>query len=187
MMNSSSPTDPDLPLIKAIAQGDTQALHDLYERRGAGILSFLINRLHDRQTAEEVLQDIMLAVWNGAAGFRCECKVQTWLLTIARNRAIDAYHRRQPSCIPFSEFVASDSTSVPAAAERNLLYEKMAQVFKHLPPEQRESVNLIFYHGMTYAEAADVLNVPEGTVKSRLHHARQTMRRLLQMEGITDA
>lgn len=186
-MNPSPPNDPDLPLVYAIGKGDAQALRDLYERHGAGILGFLINRLHDRQVAEEVLQDVMMAAWKAAASFRGECKVRTWLLAIARRRAIDAYHRRPPSCVSFNDFTVSDATSVPAAAERNLLYEKVASVFKHLPLEQREAVNLIFYHGMTYAEAADVLDVPEGTVKSRLFHARQTMRRLLQLEGINDA
>ena len=186
-MHRSSQKDPDLPLIKAIGKGDAHALRELYERHGAGILSFLIDRLHDQQYAEEVLQDVMLAVWNAAAAFRGECKVRTWLLTIARHHAIDAYHCRKPPCLPLNEYVISDTANVPATVERNLLYEKLDSVYTHLPADQREVVKLIFYHGLTYAEAAEVLGVPEGTVKSRLHHARQTMRRLLQLEGITHA
>jgi RNA polymerase sigma-70 factor (ECF subfamily) len=170
-----------------MGKGDAHALRELYERHGAGILSFLIDRLHDQQCAEEVLQDVMLAVWKAAATFRGECKVRTWLLTIAHRRAIDAYHCRKPPCLPLDEYVISDTTNVPAIVERNLLYEKLDGVFTQLPADQREVVKLIFYHGLTYAEAADVLGAPEGTVKSRLHYARQTMRRLLQMEGITDA
>ncbi len=187
-MTSVSHNDPDLPLIRAIGDGDMQALHELYERRGAGILSFLIDRLYDRQYAEEVLQDVMLAVWKSAATFRGECKVRTWLLTIARRHAIDAYYRHKLPCVQFNESAASDDAmSVPATVERNLLYEKLDDVFKTLSVEQREVVKLIFYHGLTCAETADALDVPVGTVKSRLYYARQTMRRLLQIEGIDHA
>lgn len=181
------PKDPDLPLLKAIGRGDARALQELYQRHGAGILSFLIDRLHDRQQAEEVLQDVMLAVWKSAAAFRGECKVRTWLLTIAHHRAIDTYHRSIPANLSLQDVAVVDSADVAAMVERNLLYEKMTEVFRNLPTEQREVVKLIFYHGLTYAEVAQVLGVPEGTVKSRLHHARLTLRRSLQMEGITHA
>src|SRR3990172_2608146 len=187
-MTGQPPCDPDLALIHAISAGDAQALQCLYERHGAGLLSFLIDRLHDRHCAEEVLQDVMLAVWKGARAFRGECKVSTWLLSIARRQATDAYQRHKPPCVAFNESTAaSDATSVQTLVERNLLYETLADVFHKLPAEQREVVKLVFYHGLTCAEAARVLEVPVGTVKSRLFHARQTMRRLFQTEGITHA
>jgi RNA polymerase sigma-70 factor (ECF subfamily) len=163
------------------------ALRELYERHGAGILSFLIDQLHDRQCAEEVLQDVMLAVWNAAATFRGDCKVRTWLLTIARRRAIDAYYRYHLPCVQLNESITSDTTDVPAEVERHLLYDSLADVYEKLPAEQREVVKLIFYHGLTCAEAAELLGVPVGTIKSRLYHARQTLRRLLQLEGIDHA
>jgi RNA polymerase sigma-70 factor (ECF subfamily) len=184
VMSRLANSDPDLPLIRAMADGDVQALRELYERQGAGILSFLIDRLDDRQCAEEVLQDVMLAVWKAAATFRGECKVRTWMLTIARRHAIDAYYRRKAPCVAFNEAVAADSANVPDAVEQHLLQETLADVFQKLPADHREVVKLIFYHGLTCAEAADALAVPVGTVKSRLYYARQTMRRLLELEGI---
>jgi RNA polymerase sigma-70 factor (ECF subfamily) len=186
-MNQSSHDDPDLPLIRAIGSGDTHALSEIYERHGAGILSFLINRLHDRQHAEEILQDVMLAVWKAAATFRGECLVRTWLMTIARNHSIDAYNGRKPPNLPLNEAIISDNTSVPAVVEQAFLSERLGCIFQQLSVDQREAVRLVLVQSLTYAEAAEVLGVPEGTVKSRLHHARQTMRRLLQMEGITHA
>lgn len=186
-MNRLSQEDSDLSLIQAIGDGDTVALQALYERHGAGILSFLIGRLDERHVAEEVLQDVMLAVWKSASTFRGDCKVTTWILTIANRLAINAFHRRKPHSYPLNEAIISDNGSVPAQAEKNLLYEQVDEVYRGLPIKQREVVQLFFYHGLTQAETAQVLGVPEGTVKSRLHHARQTMRRLLQMEDITHA
>ncbi|MBI5670950.1 MAG: sigma-70 family RNA polymerase sigma factor [Chloroflexi bacterium] len=187
MIPRPSPEDPDLPLIRAIGTGDTHALRELYDRHGAGLLSFLIDRLHDRQWAEEVLQDVMLAVWKAAAAFRGECKVRTWLLAIARRHVIDACYRHQLPCVAFDDGAAADTISVPAMVERHLLYEKLGEVFSQLPADQREVVKLVFYHGLTCAEAAGLVGVPVGTVKSRLYHARQTMRRLLQIEDIHHA
>ena len=89
-MNRSSQDDLDVLLIEAISKGDNAALQELYDRHGASILSFLINRLHNQQLAEEILQDVMMAVWKSAATFRGECRVRTWVMSIARNRAIDA-------------------------------------------------------------------------------------------------
>jgi RNA polymerase sigma-70 factor, ECF subfamily len=74
--------DPDLRLVHAMAAGDTQALETLYARHGRSILAYLIGQLNDRQLAEEILQDVMLAAWRGAESFRGESKVRkphSWL------------------------------------------------------------------------------------------------------------
>lgn len=186
-MNQSSHDDPDLLLIRAIGKGDTHAMSEIYERHGPSILYFLNNRLSDWRQAEETLQDVMLEVWKSAATFRGECQVRTWLMTIAHYRAIDARNGRKPPNLPLNEAIISDNTSVPAAVERVFLREQLDYVYQQLPVDQQKVVRLVLYQGLTYAEAAKELGVPEGTAKSRLYHARQTMRRLLQMEGITHA
>jgi hypothetical protein len=95
--------DPDLMLIRAMAAGNTHALDSLYARYGPPVLSFLVARLGDRQLAEEILQDVMLAAWNSAATFRGESRVYTWLLVIARNRAMNAQRRHTPVSVPLDE------------------------------------------------------------------------------------
>jgi RNA polymerase sigma-70 factor (ECF subfamily) len=87
-------TDPDLCLVRAMAEGDTHALDQLYARHGPGLLVFLVGQLGDRQVAEEVLQDVMLVAWQGAAAFRGDSRVHTWLLVIARHRAINLLRRK---------------------------------------------------------------------------------------------
>ena len=102
--------DTDLALIQAIAGGDVPALNELYTRHGANILNYLTSLLHDRPLAEEVLQDVMLAVWENAARFRGDSKVRTWLLSIARNKAINTQRRSTPALVQMDEeFYATDT------------------------------------------------------------------------------
>jgi RNA polymerase sigma-70 factor (ECF subfamily) len=173
--------DPDLAWIQRMAEGDTDALGELYARHGAGVLSYLVGRLGDRRLAEEVLQDVMLAAWQAASGFRAESKVRTWLLTIAHHRALNARRRRQP---PLTAGLLSDGRADEwsGSAERADLRSALAR----LPNPQRAALELVFGHGLTTAEAAEVLGVAPGTVKSRLHRAKRALRSILESEESTD-
>jgi RNA polymerase sigma-70 factor (ECF subfamily) len=175
--------DPDLPLMREIAQGDGRALSELYTRHGANILNYLTSYLNDRQQAEEVLQDVMLAVWNNAAGFRGESKVRTWLLTIARNRAINAQRRYTPRWVELDENIHGGDTTPIEHAEVKSQQRVLRDAIKSLPPFHQEILVLVFYHGLSGQEVADVLGVTVGTVKSRLHRAKDMLRRVLQAAG----
>jgi RNA polymerase sigma-70 factor, ECF subfamily len=172
----------DHDLVKAIAGGDSHALSMLYTRHGLRLLSYLIGQLDDAQLAEEVLQDVMLAVWKNAAGFRGDSRVTTWLLSIARHRAINAHHKRQsPHQTTQQPFDESLDRLVQSAMDN---HEGIQEAIDCLPPSQQETLELVFYHNLTGTEAAQVLKVPVGTIKSRLHRALTTLRRLLVKEGI---
>ena len=93
----------DRDLLRAVAGGDQQALRQLYALHGPCVLAYLMGQLGDRSLAEEVLQDVMLAVWNGAARFRGDSKVRTWLLAIARNQAISARRKRRVRLVALDE------------------------------------------------------------------------------------
>lgn len=177
--------DPDCDLIRAIAAGDVRALDALYARHGPGILSFLIARLNDRELAEEVLQDVMLAVWRNAANFRGESKVLTWMLTIARNRAINTQRRRQPKLVMFSEELGlpGNDTGPLDKVEKRDRNEAVRDALDMLPDAQREVLVLVFYHHLSGVEVAELLGISVGTVKSRLFRAKEMLRRVLQGEG----
>jgi RNA polymerase sigma-70 factor (ECF subfamily) len=174
--------DSDRALIDAVAGGDTQALEALYARYGSAILNFLVARLGNPQLAEEVLQDVMLAVWRSAGTFRGDSKVLTWLLTIARNRAINATRKKRPTLVELNEEISlRDNDTGPL---EHVIHQGQQAVIRdaiqQLPAGQREVLVLVFYHQMTGAEIAEILDITPGTVKSRLHRAKQTLRRLLQ-------
>lgn len=179
--------DPDAALVHAIARGDVHALDTLYARLGPGLLSYLTSYLNDRQLAEEVLQDVMLAVWNNAASFRGESKVRTWLLVIARNRAINAHRRKVPQLMPLDDELdfQSGDTSPLEKVERKTQREALHEVLQSMPPTQREILELVFFHQLSGPEVAELLGINIGTVKSRLHRAKEMLRRALQMTGET--
>jgi RNA polymerase sigma-70 factor (ECF subfamily) len=149
------------------------------------LLSFLTCRLGERPLAEEVLQDVMLAAWQGASQFRGESKVLTWLLAIARNRAINARRKHAPLAIPLSDAVNAQATDTGPLERVVRQHEHLAvrETLLKLPQQQREILVLVFYHQLSEAEVAQVLGISVGTVKSRLHRAKQMLRRVLTSEG----
>ncbi|NLE52315.1 MAG: sigma-70 family RNA polymerase sigma factor [Chloroflexi bacterium] len=181
------PDEPDLRLIERIGRGDPAALEALYARHGRALLAYLIGQVSDPHLAEEVLQDVMLAVWRGAARFRGESAVRTWLLAIARRRAITARQRRPPVERPLDDRAATDDTGPLELVERQTERSAVRAALRDLPDDQRETLELVFFHGLSGPEAAEVLGVAPGTVKSRLHRAKNVLERVLRMRENTDA
>lgn len=182
--NSYQGFDPDWALVRAMATGDVRALDDVYERYGAMLLGFLSARLPSRQLAEEVLQDVMLAVWDNAHKFEARSKVKTWLLVIARNRAINATRRKKLPLVDINQVfdLSSDETGPMETVVRHEEQDKVRSAIQKLPDGQREVLVLVFYHQLTGPEVAEVLSISEGTVKSRLHRAKETLKGILAQE-----
>jgi RNA polymerase sigma-70 factor (ECF subfamily) len=179
--------DPDRCLIRAIAQRDEQALEALYARHGRTLFAYLIQQLGDRQLAEEVLQDVMLAVWKGAPGFRGECRVRTWLMAIARRRASTARQRRTSSALPFDENISPDGLRFLHNQPHPNAHDDVLGALDQLSCAEREVIVLIFYHDLSGSEVALVMGVPEGTVRSRLRRAKVRLNKLLSEREPTDA
>jgi len=173
--------DPDFALVRAIALGDVRAMDKLYTRHGPGLLAYLSSRLGNRQWAEEVLQEVMLAVWQGAVRFRGDSRVLTWLMIIARNRAINAFQRdKSLHDKPLEDETGSISAQSAARLEQNVHLDELRAALSKLPDEQRETLELVFFHGLSNLETAAVLNIPAGTVKSRLFRAKARLREWLE-------
>jgi RNA polymerase sigma-70 factor (ECF subfamily) len=175
----------DLALIQAMATGHTPALDELYARYGSAVYSFLMARTGNAPLAEEVVQDVMLAAWQGAASFRGESKVLTWLLSIARNRAINAQRRRNLPIMPYNDALdaPADDTGPLEKVMKQAERQNVRALLDRLPEHQREVLVLVFYHQLTEAEVAEVLDIAIGTVKSRLHRGKEALRRVLQSEA----
>lgn len=166
-----------------MAAGDRAALAELYAREGAALFAYLRGFTDDRDLAEEVVQDTLLAAWRGAAGFAGRASVRSWLFAIARRRAADALHRPRLRVVPEDAAGLADLPSADpspedlavAAATRAELGAALAR----MSPLHREVLDLTFAHGLSYLEVAEVLGVPLETVKSRLNHAKRALRALL--------
>jgi RNA polymerase sigma-70 factor (ECF subfamily) len=179
--------DPDLALIRAIAQRDERAFEALYARYWRTLLAYLIQQVGEYELAEEVLQDVMLAVWKGAPGFRGEGKVRTWLLAIARKRAISARQRRTSSALPLDENTHLEGPRFFPNRAHHTAHDDVLSALDQLPCAEREIIILIFYHDLSGSEVALVIGVPEGTVRSRLRRAKVRLNKLLSEREPSDA
>jgi RNA polymerase sigma-70 factor (ECF subfamily) len=180
----------DLPreedLIHQIANGDSQALDELYHQYGKMILAHALFITSELSISEEVLQDTMLAVWRGAASFRGDASVRSWVISIARRQARDRIRRHrlkvvddtnllvQPSNDPSPELVALERADV----------KEVAEAIQLLSSSHKEVIGLIFGTGLSLSEVANVLEIPVGTVKSRLFSARIALAGALSKKGV---
>lgn len=172
----------DQQLLEQIAAGDMDAITVFYQRHEARVYRYALSKIGDSFAAADVLNDVMLQVWKAAKNFEGRSKVTTWLLGIAHNKVVD--HWRKVGGREFTELddnLEDESASVDperlteAASDGKLLQKCMNK----LTPEHREILHLVFYEELGYSEIADIIQVPEGTVKSRVFHARSLIKKQL--------
>jgi RNA polymerase sigma-70 factor, ECF subfamily len=176
----------DAALLDLVARGDSGALTRLYEAHAGRLFGYLLRLAGDRMTAEEILQDTMLAVWRSAGSYAGGSRVTTWLFGVARRQAHNRL-RTTPPPVPAEPVDRPDSAPGPeelavAAAGGT----PVAVAISRLPDHHRDVIGLVFVAGLPLAEVAEILGVPVGTVKSRLHHARATLARLLTAQGVPE-
>ena len=176
--------DDDQRLIEGVRQRDTKALEELYERY-KGVTNALAQRiLNDWQAAEETVQDAFVAAWRRAETYRPEVgSVRTWLLAIARNAAIDRLRKeRGPRTnLPLLDAVIAE-TSTTKAMSIMMDRDQMARALSELPQEQRYALELAYFGGYSYPQIAEALDVPVGTIKSRIRLALEKMRAAMKLE-----
>jgi RNA polymerase sigma-70 factor (ECF subfamily) len=160
----------DRRLLTRVARGDEGSLRVFYDRFAERVLRYAYTLLHNRHLAEDVVQETMVAVWNGAVRFGGRSKVSTWVFGIARHRALDLLRRETRG-----ERVPDVALTLPDPAPAVERREHVLSALSSLPEDQREVVFLTFYEGLSYKEIAATLAIPEGTVKSRMYHAKRKL------------
>jgi len=160
----------DETLIARIAEGDRRAFTELYERHADRIFRFAMSIVRRAHLAEEVLQETMIVVWKRAKAFKGNSKVTTWILGICRNLAFNLLRKeKRGDRLPDER----PETADPARSVETAVHVERAM--ETLPDHHREVMHLVFYEEMNLKEAAEILGIPEGTVKSRMHHARKAL------------
>lgn len=179
-------------LLDRIAKEDQAAFRELYKAFSRKVFAYVLNMVGDHARAEEILVDTMHEVWRQPKRFRGGSQFSTWLIGIARNKALMVYRARRPDEVhgdldDIAETHASDSPDGFAKLAQQQRSEGVRQCMERLSQEHRECMHLVFFEGLSLAEIAEVQNCPEGTVKTRLFHARQKIKgcleRLLAREG----
>ena len=177
----------DEQLIALVQQGDSNALGELYDRRGRSVFGFTLHLLRDQAKAEEVTQEVFLNVWQKARTYDpSRGGFNTWLMTMAHHRAIDEMRRSHRQRTALEEaaqdtLVQMNSTtdSPLESAQRAQEAEAVRKALDTLPLEQRSVITLAYYQGLSPPEIAARLQQPLGTVKTRMRLALQKLRTAL--------
>lgn len=152
----------------------------LFDRYSGIVYSVALRVLKDTGQAEDVMQDIFIQIWKKPSAFISgRGSLGAWLVVVARNRAIDGLRRRRPTD-SVEDVVLVSSTDLAAEAERNTLMEKVRVYLHQLPPEQRKSLEMAYFEGMSHSEIAEKTGDPLGTVKTRIRLALITLRKSMQ-------
>lgn len=174
---------PDDELLRAVADGDTGALRVLYDRHSPWITVRLVRRCNDRGVVAEVVQDTFVAVWQGAGRYRGEGEVAGWLWGVAIRRLVSRLRSRGRSVeVPFADVTVGSDVSVEERVLAGVEYGDAGAALARLSPEMRAVVQATVLDGLSTREAGQLLGVPRGTVKTRLHRAKAQLRREL-VEG----
>ena len=181
----------DTELLKAVLAGDTTAYRGLVEKYQGRVYSMVYGMLRNREDARDATQEAFVKAYNSLDRFRLESSFYTWLYRIAMNLSIDLIRKRKRrKQTSFDEAIAArdddggiadlhHGDSPTKALERKQLYGRIMEALDTLPEDQRQAVLLRELEGLSYKEISEILDIPEGTVMSRLFYARKKLQKIL--------
>jgi len=173
-------------LIGRIASGDRLAMQVLFARHHVRVYRFVLRMVRDETVAEDLISDVFLDVWRQAGRFEGRSAVPTWLLAIARFKALTALRRKPDEELDEEtaeaiEDQADDPEVALAKKDKSVLIRKC---LAGLSAEHREIIDLVYYHEKSVEEVAEIVGIPENTVKTRMFYARKKLAELLKAAGV---
>jgi RNA polymerase sigma-70 factor, ECF subfamily len=176
----------DEALIGAIAAGDRRAMQTFYARYNVRIYRFVLRLTNDSSLAEDLVSEVFLDVWRAAEGFKAKSRVSTWMLAIARHKALSALRRRSDEQLDEDAATAiadpaDDAETIVDSRDRSAV---VRHCLSQLSTLHREVLDLVYYHEKSVDEVADIVGAPANTVKTRMFYARKRMQTLLEAAGV---
>ena len=171
----------DEVLIRRIAGGDQLAMQTLFVRHRVALYRWLLRLVGDEALAEDLLSDVFLDVWRQAAKFEARSSVSTWLLAIARYKTLSARRRRIDAELDeeVPVIIADPADNPELVLQKKNQTELVRHSLARLSPEHGEVIDLVYYHGKSVREVAEIVGAPEATVKTRMFYARRTLAELV--------
>jgi len=176
----------DEALISRIAAGDRLAMQVLYARHHVRVYRFVLRLVGNPTTAEDLISEVFLDVWRQAGKFEARSAASTWLLAIARFKALSAMRRKPEEELDEETAGAiEDPADDPeVAVEKKDKAQVLRKCLTALSPEHREIIDLVYYHEKSVEEVARLVGIPEATVKTRMFYARKRLAELLKAAGV---
>jgi RNA polymerase sigma-70 factor (ECF subfamily) len=180
----------DVELMRRVKTGDRGAFQELYQAHSGPVFNFLLRMGWDRVAAEDCLQEVFIAVWKAAKTWEPTAQVNTWIFKIARNIWINEGRRARRRPALFSGVEGDDEAPAPEFEDKGIgpdeaalgveAREAVRRAVDRLPEHERAVVLLSEFEGLKYAEIGEILDIPVGTVKSRMSSASERLRAMLR-------
>ena len=172
----------DATLVNRIAAGDKLAMQSLFARHRTPVYRWLLRFVGNETIAEDLLSEVFLDVWRQADRFEGRSSVSTWLMSIARFKALSARRRRTEAELDekIETTVAAPANDPEAALQVKNRGVLVREALTHLSPEHREIIDLVYYHEKSVDECAQILDIPPATVKTRMFYARKKLAELVR-------
>ncbi|MGQ3356741.1 MAG: sigma-70 family RNA polymerase sigma factor [Phreatobacter sp.] len=179
-------SDSDQDLILRVAKGDRLAFRALYARHNVRVFRFLLRFIKDEGRAEDLIGEVFLDVWRQADRFEARSSVSTWILGMARFKALSSLRKTTEAELDEEQAAAiADDADTPETVSQKLDKAKaIRRCIDQLSPEHREIVDLVYYQEKSISEVAEIVGIPENTVKTRMFYARKRLQELMQSAGV---
>jgi RNA polymerase sigma-70 factor (ECF subfamily) len=173
-------------LLESIADGNRTAMHILYCRHNVRVYRFILRIVRDATTAEDLVSQVFLDVWRTAGQFQGRSQVSTWLLSIARFKALTAMRQRRFEDIDQEDVrqIPDDTDTPETSLDRSDTSAILRACVQKLSPAHREIITLVYYHEKSVEEVGRISGIPQSTVKTRMCYARKQLADLLKGCGV---
>jgi RNA polymerase sigma-70 factor (ECF subfamily) len=176
----SPSTEDDSALLALVQRGDEPAMAALFDRYSKIVYSVALRVLRDPGLAEDVLQEVFMQIWRNPDGFTAaRGSLGGWLAVVSRNRSIDVLRRKRPTD-SVDEIALASPYNLADESERNIMMDRARSAIVLLPTEQRKTLEMAFFDGLTHSEIAEMTGDPLGTVKTRIRSALLSVRKAFQ-------
>jgi RNA polymerase sigma-70 factor (ECF subfamily) len=182
LATAAAKTSSDESLVEQIAAGNKLAMQALFARHRTYVYRWLLRFVSNETLAEDLLSEVFLDVWRQAGRFECRSSVSTWLMSIARHKALSAHRRRTDAELDekIGATVADPAGDPEAALQEKDRGELLRRALMRLSPGHRQVIDLVYYHQKSVDEVAHILDVPPATVKTRMFYARKKLAELVK-------
>ena len=186
----STETATDAVLVDYAQAGEVRAFEELVRRHRNEVFALGFHFLRNREEAWDISQEVFVKAYRSLKWFRGDASFKTWLMRITANQCKDHFKKRHIDFVPFDEAIQADTPSASMDAKRKLEASELGVAINRavadLPAKHRTAFVLREYEGLSYQEMAEVMQCSQGTVMSRLHHARRKLQKTLRKMGVLE-